>query len=324
MTFKRWMMVSLLAVCTPAGVWGLSMQNTPTGYPKPRFTVQKSGREGQVQKKADDRDRNAATPPPLSQQPTTPNSNDACQQSQENLKIQEALRYYTAALVVVGGLQVIGLILQAWILHRTRLDIHGQLDVFRDQLAMMSRQTTWLIEKERPRLSIELDLYDPLQPPNIRGECCVTGSVSIYGHAVAKVQKAEIRVSTVKFVPEDAFSLYSQDVALADFMKSPDNIDIPRLIRPNSYDIGFSTPVYSGLDQPASIDDIKAVLRYRGPLRSYALCCRAKIEYSASNESWVEDVRMRLWVFADPYTEAEYGFWEEYGENQESSEDSAL
>lgn len=288
------MIVNLLAVCFPAGIWGLSMQNTPTGSPKPRITVQKSGSEGQVQKQADDRDRNAATPPPLSQQPTTPDCNDACQQSHENLKIQESLRNYTGALVAVGGLQVFGLILQAWILYRTRIDVHAQIDVLKGQLTTMSRQTTWLIEKERPRLNIELDLYNPRQQPNTERAYCVTGSVSIYGHAVAKVKKAEIRVSTVKYVAEEAFSLYSQDVALADFMKSPDNIDLPRMIRPNSYDIGFSTPVYSGLDQPASIDEIKAVLRYRGPQRSHALYCRAIIEYSASKEIWIEDVRMRL------------------------------
>jgi hypothetical protein len=96
------------------------------------------------------------------------------------------------------------------------------------------------------------------------------------------------------------------------------------MIRPNSYDIGISTPVYSGIDQPASIDDIKAVLRYRGPLRSHALYCRAKIEYSAAKENWIEDIRMRLWVFADPYAETEYGFWKEYGESQQSSKDSSL
>jgi hypothetical protein len=106
-------------------------------------------------------------------------------------------------------------------------------------------------------------------------------------------------------------------------MKSPDTIDIPRLIRPNSYDIGFSTPIYSGVVQPASIDEIKDVLRYRGALRSYALYCRAKIEYSAANERWVEDVRMRLWVFADPDAMAKYGFWEEYGENEQRSDSSS-
>jgi hypothetical protein len=58
-----------------------------------------------------------------------------------------------------------------------------------DQLGEMSRQTTWLIEKERPRLSIELDLYDPRQQPNIEGEYCVTGSVSIYGHALPRFRK---------------------------------------------------------------------------------------------------------------------------------------
>ena len=100
-----------------------------------------------------------------------------------------------------------------------------QAKLMEDQLAEMSRQTGWLIEKDRPRLSIELDLYDPLQQPNIKREYCVSGSVSIYGHTVAKVQKAEIRVGTVKSVAEEALSLYSQDVALADFMKSPDNID---------------------------------------------------------------------------------------------------
>jgi hypothetical protein len=115
-----------------------------------------------------------------------------------------------------------------------------------DQLAEMSRQADWLIAKERPRLRIELDLFDPFQRPNTAGEYCVTESVSIYGHTVAKVRKAEIRVGTAKFVTEEAFELYSQDVALADFMKSPDNIDIPRMIRPNSYNIGFSTPAYSG------------------------------------------------------------------------------
>jgi hypothetical protein len=189
-----------------------------------------------------------------------------------------------------------------------------------DQLAEMSRQTDWLIERERPRLNIELGLFDPLQQPNTEREYCVTGSVSIYGHTVAEVRKAEISVSTMRFVPEEAFELYGHDVSLADFAKSPDRIDIPRIIRPNNYDIGFTTPVYSGHGQVASIDEIKAVLRYRGALQSAALYCRAKIEYSASDKTWIEQVRLRLCVFADPYTVAVYGYWEEYGENQQGGE----
>jgi hypothetical protein len=45
-------------------------------------------------------------------------------------------------LVAVGGLQVFNLILQAWIMYRTRIDVHAQIDLNRLQIAEMSQQTT--------------------------------------------------------------------------------------------------------------------------------------------------------------------------------------
>lgn len=230
-------------------------------------------------------------------------------------------------LVVVGALT--GLIalrsLKAIARQADKMEVHATM--MQRQLTEMQRQTDWLIEKERPRLSIELSTFDPFQQLTPTGESSVTGTVSIYGHTVAKVQKAEICVSTEQYVVEDVFDFCRQDPTHANLPISPDGIDLPRIIRPNSCDIRFTATVYSGYRQVASADQIKAAIHRKGVLQSNALYCRARIEYSAAKRSWTEEIRMCFWVFADPFADpslaSKYGFWEEYGCECHNDEDGA-
>jgi hypothetical protein len=208
----------------------------------------------------------------------------------------------------------------------------------------MKTQTSWLIEKERPRLSIELDTFDPR--PTLAGEYCVTGTVFIYGHAIAKVRKAVICVSTDPRVVENAFGPLEPSSLYVPTSPRwiPDNIELPRVIHPTSYGIRFTTTVYGKPWKAATSAEIAAALKFKRSnsrlnegeffnaeglrvttvpafLNSYALFCRAIIEYSAANKPWPEELKMRFWVFGDPNITPEYGFWEDYDEKQQDDED---
>lgn len=165
-------------------------------------------------------------------------------------------------LVIVGALAGLIALRSLKVISRQADEMEDQAILMKDQLAEMRRQTDWLIEKERPRLDIELDLFDPRQQTG--GEYCITGCISFYGLTIARDAKAEILVSTERDVVEDAFEYYREDVAIADFHKTPQRIEIPRIIRPNSHDIPFSTTVYSSFGKAASFDEISTVLnRYK-------------------------------------------------------------
>ncbi len=242
--------------------------------------------------------------------------------------------YITAVYAFISGWTLIAIYTQArW--------AKKQAKSMEDQLAEMRRQTIWLIEKERPRLDIELDLFDPRHRST--GEYCITGCISFYGLTIARDGKEEILVSTERDVVEDAFEYYREDVAIADFHKSPERIEIPRIIRPNSHDIPFSTTVYSRFGKAASFDEISTVLNRYKPrkrmegstifpatglrtspipkiMNNFALFCRVRIEYSAAQKTWIKEVRAKLWVFADHGTTPEYGRWEYCDEKEQCDE----
>jgi hypothetical protein len=125
--------------------------------------------------------------------------------------------------------------------------------------------------------------------------------------------------------------------------KTPQRIEIPRIIRPNSHDIPFSTTVYSSFGKAASFDEISTVLNRYKPrkrmegstispatglrtspipkiMNNFALFCRVRIEYSAAQKTWIKEVRAKLWVFADHDTTPEYGRWEYYDEKEQCDE----
>ena len=244
-------------------------------------------------------------------------------------------------LVIVGALAGLIALRSLKVISRQADEMEEQAILVKDQLAEMRRQTDWLIEKERPRLDIELDLFDPRQQTGTA--YCITGYVSFYGLTIARDCKAEILVSTERDVVEDAFEYYREGVTIADFHKSPARIEIPRIIRPNSHDIPFSTTVYSSFGKAASFDEISTVLNRYKPrkriagstispatglrtspiskiMNNFALYCRVRIEYSAGQKTWVKEVRAKLWVFADHDTTPEYGRWEYYDEKEQCDE----
>lgn len=183
---------------------------------------------------------------------------------------------FNLGLLVVGIMQAVVLYL-AW--KKTASQAYSmkrQSILMRGQLRLMKLQTDWLIETERPRLSIELDHFDPRQTTT--GEHIVTGSVSIYGHTIAKVRNAEICVSTERYVVEDAFEPPVPNENFKPPQWRPDRIDLLRIIHPNSYDIRFAATVYSA---------------------PWKLFCRARIKYAAADKSWTEDLKMRFWIFGD-------------------------
>lgn len=245
-------------------------------------------------------------------------------------------------LVIVGALAGLIALRSLKVISRQADEMEDQAILMKDQLAEMRRQTNWLIEKERPRLDIELDLFEPRQQTG--AEYCITGYVSFYGLTIARDGKVEILVGTESHVVEDAFEYYREGVAIADFDKSPQGIETPRIIRPNSHDIRFSATVYSALGKAASFEEISTALnRYRPRKRmegstiplatglcaspvpksinSFALFCRIRIEYSAAQKTWIKEVRGKLWVFADHDTTPEYGRWEYYAEKEQCDED---
>lgn len=220
--------------------------------------------------------------------------------------------------------------------------IQQQANIMEAQVTLTSRHLDWLIEKERPRLSIELDRFDP-RTDDFTGEYCVTGVVSIYGHTIARIKKAEICVSTERHVLESAFETPIQGITYAFRSWSPDEIELPRTIHPNSHDTRFIATVYSEPRKAASAADISAALERYKPksslrgesfnakglwvspvpkvLNSYALYCRARIEYFFGNSSWIEDVEMKFLVFDDTKVTSNYGWWEyHYIEEQDNAD----
>ena len=70
----------------------------------------------------------------------TPTCDESCQNARQNLQIQNRLVWLTGGLVFVGLLQVGSMLWQAWLLKRTRDDVHAQARYMKEQTGRMGRQ----------------------------------------------------------------------------------------------------------------------------------------------------------------------------------------
>lgn len=125
----------------------LSAQKIPANAPKQRIAEGRSSSKGQEQPQPKSSDK--GTPPLVSPSPqlTTPTCDESCQQGRQNLKIQNSLALLTGALVLVGLLQVCGMVWQAILLKQTRGDVHAQAGWMKTQTDHMSRQAD-LLERQ--------------------------------------------------------------------------------------------------------------------------------------------------------------------------------
>ena len=240
---KRVLVIGFMAICAFTSVGVLVCQQVPANPPERGISEQESGHTGQKHPQAENTDHTPQQSAASTPQPPTVGCDESCQQGRESLKIQNRLAWLTGGLVLVGLLQIGSMCWQACLMSQTRIDVHAQTD-------WMRTQTNWLIEKERPRLSIELDIFDPR--PTITGDYCVTGTVFIYGHAVAKVRKTVICVSTDPRVVENAFEPFEPSSLYIPSPPQwiPDEIELPRVIHPNSYGIRFTATVYGTCPSP--------------------------------------------------------------------------
>jgi hypothetical protein len=151
------------------GVGILSAQQIPADAPKQGVAESSGSSKGQKQPQAQSGDKSAPSPVAPTPKPTTPTCDESCQQGRENLKIQNRLTWLTGGLVMVGLLQVGGMIWQAVLLAKTRDEVHtqagwmktqtehmgSQLAEIKRQADLMQRQIEIGINKERARLFVD-------------------------------------------------------------------------------------------------------------------------------------------------------------------------
>lgn len=165
----------------------LAGQTAPLSPPEEWIAKTDSGQDGKAQ--THPQSGNQATPNtvPTTPKPATPTCDEACQQSRRNLEIQGNLEWFTGVLAVVGVLQILTMVWQAWLLKQTRGDVHTQANWMKTQAGYMKDQTKILgksvaaaqssadaakdqiqmvKDKERARLEIEIDEF--IFKPNIK------------------------------------------------------------------------------------------------------------------------------------------------------------
>jgi hypothetical protein len=202
-------MLRSLAIFAVLGIGvGILSQNVPINAPKQEIAEGRSSSKGQRQPQTRSGGQTTLPSTTTSPEPATPACDEACQQGRLNLKIQNRLAWLTGGLVLVGLLQVAGMVWQAILLKQTRGDVHAQAGWMKSQTDHMSKQAGTMadqveqvgiqtdilfksvliaeaaqkdaISKERPRLSIEIKDFDLGEIPVIKYELTCHGTTPAY------------------------------------------------------------------------------------------------------------------------------------------------
>jgi hypothetical protein len=177
------------------------------------------------------------------------------------------------------------------------------------QARTMKEQMDLTIEKERAKLRIELEPFQPLRTEDQWDSYMVNGSVSIYGSTEAFIEKTEIYAS----IGEEGI-----DHPLPEWLFG---MHLPPVIRAGTPAVKISALV-NGKDGPASDEEITPVREAKA-----FVYCIAKIEFVTLGQKWV--VRLRQYfkpIWGTDDTGAEFlGSWETNGmvwENEECRQKS--
>ena len=160
------------------------------------------------------------------------------------------------------------------------------------------------ISKERAKLRIELEPFQPVRSDGVVDSYVISGAVSIYGSTEAFIEKTEIYAS----IGEEGI-----DHPLPEWLFG---MHLPPVIRAGAPAVKISALV-NGKDGPASDEEITPVREAKA-----FVYCIAKIEFSTLGQKW--EVRFRqyfkpIWGIND--TGAEFlGHWEPDGMATENGE----
>ncbi len=197
----------------------------------------------------------------------------------------------------VGGLAILVIgILGIWLANRTLKAIERQADLTKEQSDL-------LVEKERAKLRVELDISGLIKDEY--GTFNIRGWLSIYGNSEAFIRHSEIYASIgpggiFNPLPEWTWRIHG----------------VPEVIRSNAEPIEFQVGVMSQ-DGPAEEAEMVPVYT-----KETEIHCMAKIEFSdAYGRAWVLRVRRRF-VFAWHQGTDGYlgGTWEESGPKDDNGE----
>lgn len=174
-------------------------------------------------------------------------------------------------------------------------------------LSHVKRQSALMVAKERAKLIITLEPFDPPQTVESAFGYQVLVSVTNYGSSVAFIEKHGIYISV-----DEKLAL---DQPLDDYAPIWDRL---RVIPADGEPCKFATTVFAVNDRPASDDDIARIRKGRA-----SLYCIAMIEYSdVFDQYWEFCLKKKLEVepFVFPNIPARFRSWVDWGEPHENGE----
>jgi len=129
------LLIPLATVCLLTG------QTAPLSPPKQGIAKPGSSQDGKDKAQPQGDTQAAPKPMPASPQPPATTCDEACQQSSQNFAIQRKVEWFTGVLAIVGVLQVLTMVWQAWLLKQTRGDVHTQAEWMKTQAGHMETQS---------------------------------------------------------------------------------------------------------------------------------------------------------------------------------------
>ncbi len=143
------------------------------------------------------------------------------------------------------------------------------------QLDDMKRQTDWMLAKERPKLSMRLEPFDPFNNRTGSG-AYIRGTISIRGNADATIQRTAICVSPDRHAIATLFEEFDRQIQPSNLNLTLDKIDeILPIVLAETPPIHFVAIVYGEGKRPVADEDIVSITQ--GKTKLY---CKAVIEFS--------------------------------------------
>lgn len=174
------------------------------------------------------------------------------------------------------------------------------------QADLMKEQSALVVGKERAKLRIDLNPFNPFPASKGPMDYVVEGSVSIYGYSEAFIERSEIYASIgeegiLSPLPEWLFPMH-----------------LPPVILSGAAPVKFRTLVNAS-DGPATDEEIRQVREKKA-----SIFCVATIEFSdAFGQRWVPRLRRRFCFLWKPESRSDaeiLGVWEDDGLPEQNGE----
>lgn len=170
---------------------------------------------------------------------------------------------------------------QAWEIRKATSAGQKAAQTALDQIVLTKTQTDWLLAKERPELSVQLEPFDPFQERAAMRDYYVRGTMSIRGHAAATILRTAICVSPDRYVISIPFEYFESRTRPSDLHLTLDEIDelgkLPAIIPAGTSSTPFIAKVYGGPQRAATDEEVSSITN-----RQSRLYCKAVIEFSDS------------------------------------------